>query len=56
MGGVDKALWLIETHLHGSLTLAVLAQTAGVTPFHVPRSVAVLTHAAEALVATPPAR
>ena len=67
MGVVDKALWLIETNLHGPLTLAGLADVSGVTPFHLSRSFTALTgqpvmryvwrrrltRAAEALVASP---
>jgi AraC family transcriptional regulator len=43
VGVVDKALWLIETNLHAPLTLNGLAETAGVTPFHLSRSFTALT-------------
>lgn len=66
MGIVDKALWQIETNLNGPLTLAGLAETLKVTPFHLSRSFTALTgqpvmryvwrrrltRAAEALIST----
>ena len=66
MGIVDQALWQIETNLNGPLTLAGLAETLKVTPFHLSRSLTALTgqpvtryvwrrrltRAAEALIST----